>query len=212
MHLIASWQIRNRSTVGGNLVNASPIGDVTILMLALGAEVVLETVGSERRVSLSEFYLGYKQLDLKPGEILTAILVHGWHPLGPRASRPLPSGPVDFVDFEKVSKRRTLDIATVNTAVRLRITDVIEEAGLAAGGVAPIPLALTETSRVVVGRPLGRETLALAVATAQEEISPISDIRGSADYKRLLVRNLLVAHFTKAAGTAADAMFDRQVA
>lgn len=200
MHLVASWQIRNRATVGGNLINASPIGDVTILMLALQAQAVLERDGETRTMPLQDLYLGYKQLDLRPGEILTEVVI-------PEITAD------DFVDFEKVSKRRTLDIATVNAAARLRVRGgFIEAASLAAGGVAPVPLALRQTSEIVQGRPIDRETLALAVATAQSEIAPISDVRGSADTKRLLVRNLLVAHFAKAAGTGAAEFFFRSAA
>ena len=91
---------------------------------------------------------------------------------------------------------------------RLRVRDgIVESARLAAGGVAPVPLFLRQTSEVVEGRTIDRETLALVVATAQSEISPISDVRGSADTKRLLVRNLLVAHFAKAAGIEASSFF-----
>ena len=90
----------------------------------------------------------------------------------------------------------------------MRLRDgLIERASLAAGGVAPVPLCLRRTSEIVVGRPIDRETLALALATAQSEIAPISDVRGSADTKRLLVRNLLVAHFAKAAGNSPAEFF-----
>jgi xanthine dehydrogenase small subunit len=189
LDLVASWQIRTRATVAGNLVNASPIGDLTVLLLALGARVVLERGafgdgGESREVPLDGFYRGYKVLDRARDEIVTEVRV-------PEIET------ADRVDFEKVSKRRYLDIATVNTAARLRVEDgEIVAARLAAGGVAPIPLFLRQASAAVVGRPVAPETVARAVAVAQEEISPISDVRGSAEYKRLLVRNLLVAHFT----------------
>ena len=205
MYLVASWQIRNRSTVGGNLINASPIGDVTILMLALGADAELEQDGTSRTVPLRDLYLGYKDLDLRDGEILTRLVI--------RDIALSEAGPEEIVDFEKVSKRRTLDIATVNTAARLLVRDgVIERASFAAGGVAPVPLHLRQTSAVVEGRPVDRETLALAIATAQSEISPISDVRGSADTKRLLVRNLLVAHFAKAVGVDPASFFEAKAA
>ena len=189
LDLVASWQIRTRATVAGNLVNASPIGDLSVLLLALDARVVLERGvfgdgGERREVPLDGFYRGYKVHDRAPDEIVTEVRV-------PEIET------ADRVDFEKVSKRRYLDIATVNTAARLRVEDgEIVAARLAAGGVAPFPLFLREASAAVVGRPVAPETVARAVAVAQEEISPISDVRGSAEYKRLLVRNLLVAHFT----------------
>lgn len=198
MHLVASWQIRNRSTVGGNLVNASPIGDVTILLLAMGAEAVLESAAGPRTLPLRELYLGYKELAMEPGEMLTELRID--------ADGERDSARRDIVDFEKVSKRRTLDIASVNTAMRIRLgpDDVVERCGLAAGGVAPVPLFLQATSDAVEGRRLDRETVDLALRTVQEEISPISDVRGSVRYKRLLVRNLLVAHLAGAIGRSDD--------
>ena len=181
-HLIASWQIRNRATLAGNIVNASPIGDFTALLLALDASVVLEQGGTQRSVSLKEFYRGYKQTDLRPGELLTEVAFAD--PTGVR------------VNFEKVSKRTCLDIASVNSACSIRMTgDAIGEAHVSLGGVAPIPLYLRETSRALGGRAIDLETAWEAVRISQREIAPISDVRGSAEYKRLLARQLLIAHF-----------------
>ena len=181
-HLIASWQIRNRATLAGNIVNASPIGDFTALLLALDARVVLEEGGTRRSVHLKEFYRGYKQIDLRPGELLTEVSF-----VDPTAAR---------VNFEKVSKRTCLDIASVNSACLIRCTGgTIDEARFSLGGVAPIPLYLHETSRALRGRALDLETAWEAVRISQQEIAPITDVRGSAEYKRLLARQLLIAHF-----------------
>lgn len=181
-HLIASWQIRNRATVAGNIVNASPIGDFTALLLALDARVLLDGGSARRSVPLKEFYRGYKQIDLRPGELLTEVAF-----ADPTRAR---------VNFEKVSKRTCLDIASVNSACSIRATgDTIDEAHLSLGGVAPIPLYLHETSRILRGRALDLGTVWQAVRVSQEEIAPISDVRGSAEYKRLLARQLLIAHF-----------------
>ena len=183
MSLIASWQIRTRATLGGNIVNASPIGDMTILLLALDSVLLLQQGGERRLVPLKSFFQGYKQLDMNPGEILIDIRIPATD------SRSL-------IGFEKVSKRTCLDIASVNLALRLRCrSDVIEKVGLAAGGVAPIPLYLHATCRFLRGKPLRPSTLEDALAVAQSEIWPISDIRGSAEYKRLLVRQLMVGQF-----------------
>ena len=181
-HLIASWQIRNRATLAGNIVNASPIGDFTALLLALDATIVLEEDGAQRSVPLKEFYRGYKQIDLRPGELLTEVAFAD--PTGAR------------VNFEKVSKRTCLDIASVNSACSIRCTgDTIDDAHFSLGGVAPIPLYLHETSQAVRGRVLDLDTAWEAVRISQREIAPISDVRGSAEYKRLLARQLLIAHF-----------------
>lgn len=185
MFLVASWQIRNRATLGGNVVNASPIGDMTILLLALDSVLVLESGKRRREVPMRGFFQGYKQLDKKPGEILTEILI----PVPPAGTK---------VHFEKVSKRKCLDIATVNLALSIRVEDgAITTARLAAGGVAPVPLILPATAAALTGAPVSAATVTGAVRAAQQEISPISDVRGSADYKRLLVRQLLIAAFAK---------------
>jgi len=183
MFLIASWQIRNRATLGGNIINASPVGDMTILLLALEALLVLKDGWASRTVPMTRFFRGYKQLDKAPSEILTEILI--------------PEPPVSTkVGWEKVSKRKCLDIATVNSAIKVRCEDgVIQEIGVAMGGVAPVPLFMNETARFLTGRNVSVETVQGAILIAQSEVAPISDVRGSAEYKRLLVRQLLMAHF-----------------
>ncbi len=183
MFLIASLQIRNRATLAGNIVNASPIGDMTNLLQALDATLVID--GGKREVRLREFYSGYKTYDLADGELITEIVLDA-------------SIGDDRVNFEKLSKRTCLDIATVNSSARLRADgDTIVYAGLAAGGVAATPLYLEKTSRWLVGKPINAATVAQACRLADTEVSPISDIRGSADYKRLLTRQFVIAHFTE---------------
>ncbi len=181
LDLVSSTLIRNRATVGGNLVNASPIGDLSILFLALGAEVLLS---SDRTVPLEDFFLGYKRLALRPGEVVQAVRFH------------LPERPYVF-NFEKVSKRRHLDIASVNSAALLRVDEQGEilQCRISAGGVAPVPLFLRKTSAFLEKAVLSRETVLKAANLATTEISPITDVRGSARYKELLLRQLILAHF-----------------
>lgn len=185
LFLIASWQIRNRSTVGGNLVNASPIGDITSLLLAFDTTVVLSGGGKPRSLPLREFYLGYKELAKEAGELVTGVRF------------PVP-GPDTRIHWEKVSKRTGLDIASVNSGCVLEPAgDGIGSIGLSLGGVAPIPYFCSETSRFLTGRKVNVETLWEAHEIMQDEIDPISDVRGSADYKRLLARQFLFAHFNR---------------
>ncbi len=180
----ASWQIRNRATLGGNIINASPIGDMTALLLVLNSTLVLQGEKS-RRVPLKSFFKEYKILDKEPSEILTEIVF------------PVSASNTE-IHFEKISKRKTLDIAAVNSAIKIKITkQVIEQIELSMGGVAPIPLYMQATCDYLQGLPVNPETIQAAINIALSEISPISDIRGSADYKRLLVRQILIAHFTK---------------
>jgi xanthine dehydrogenase small subunit len=183
MKLVSSTPIRNMATVAGNLVNASPIGDLTVFLLALDSHIVLNNQGHQRTLPLKEFYQDYKTLDKSPSEILETVFFD------------LP-GQEAYFNFEKVCKRTHLDIASVNSALQLEMADgVISRAGLAAGGVAPVPFFLDQTAAFLKGQKVNATTVREAAATAQGEIAPISDIRGSAAYKRRLLRQLILAHF-----------------
>ena len=101
-------------------------------------------------------------------------------------------------NFEKVCKRTFLDIASVNTAISLRVeNDSILEAHVSAGGVAAIPFYLRKTSEFLRGRKITAATISEANEIIQSEISPISDVRGSESYKRLLLKQLFTAHFVE---------------
>ena len=182
---IASVLIRQRATVGGNIITASPIGDVCVMLLALNANLILQAGDDIRNVRLRDFFQGYKKKGKKPGEILTEIVIA------------IPPSATKF-NCEKVSKRQYLDCAAVNSAIAIRCAgDTIQEISISMGGVAPIPLFLKQTSNYLIGKRITPETIAGAFPIMQGEISPISDIHGSASYKRLLARQLLIAHFTK---------------
>lgn len=181
--LISSTPIRNMGTIAGNLVNASPIGDMSIFLLALDGALQLNNNGQTRMVKLRDFYKAYKQTDKTPDEIVEKII------FTPPAKT--------FFNFEKVSKRTHLDIASVNTACQLQ-TDKdgkIESVHLSAGGVAPFPKYLAATCSFLTGKKVDTATLQQAICIMNEEISPISDARGTSDYKRLLLRQLFLAHF-----------------
>ena len=181
MFLIASLQIRNRATLVGNIVNASPIGDMTNLLQALDTRLVID--GGAREVPLRSFYSGYKTYDLKPGELITQLRLRA--DLGTAK-----------VNFEKLSKRTCLDIATVCASACIYDADgVIREAGLTVGGVAATPLYLKDASAWLAGQTVNAATVLEAARRADAEVSPISDIRGSAQYKRMLNRQFLFAHF-----------------
>ena len=182
--LISSTPIRNMGTVGGNLVNASPIGDLTIFFLALNSSVTLrKATGQKRTILLRDFYKKYKTIDKTDDEFIETISFNTFDK-------------DTFFNFEKVSKRTNLDIATVNSAIQLTLKgDVIKQIHISAGGVGPIPLYLKETSAYLTGKELTPDTVIAAIDVAFTEISPISDVRGSKEYKALLLRQLLFAHF-----------------
>ena len=184
--LMASWPIRTRSTIGGNLCNASPIADMTCLLLALECSLALTSPdGHRRELPLSEFYLGYKQLNKEPDEVVTEI------------SFPVFSKNT-YVNWEKVSKRAWLDIATVNAACKFEVEDNhFARASMALGGVSATPLYLKQASLFLKGKPVLMDTVLECLTLAQSEFKPIGDVRGSAQYKRLLARQLLLANFVK---------------
>lgn len=183
---VGSTQIRNMATLGGNLVNASPIADLAILFLALGADIIVRDEGITHTMPLCEFYLAYKTLNKSPEAIVTALQF------------PVLSKITGF-HFERVCKRTYLDVASVNSGCMLqcdaeyRVTSM----HLSAGGVAPVPLYLTRTTAFMLGRQINGECIREAAKLVQEEISPISDIRGSAEYKRLLMRQLFFIHMQR---------------
>jgi len=184
MKLVSSTPIRNIATVGGNLINASPIGDITIILLALNSKITLTDIAkNQRTIHLDDFYKGYKILDKTSDEIITEV------------SFQLPDIPTKF-NFEKVCKRRYLDIASVNTAITVQIKNQeIVQLRCSMGGVGPIPLFLASTSNFLVGKKITSAILLEAEQILQTEISPISDARGQIEYKRLLARQLFFSHF-----------------
>jgi xanthine dehydrogenase small subunit len=180
---ISSLPVRNRATVAGNIVNASPAGDLSVIFLALNASLVLKRGARQRTIPLRDFFRGYKVFDLAADELIVEIRF------------PVPDTATRF-NFEKVGRRLNLDIASASSAIRLRLQDGrIVEAQASAGSVAPVPLFLRKTAAFLPGRPISAATARAAAAVAGGEISPISDVRGSADYKRALLQRLILAHF-----------------
>jgi xanthine dehydrogenase small subunit len=181
--LIASTPIRNIATVAGNFVNASPIGDLSIFFLALDATLTLCDGATRRQLPLRNFYKGYKQLAKTPEEYIETI----------RFDIP---GRDNLFHFEKVSKRTCLDIASVNTALQIQLSGgVIAKAHLSAGGVNPIPAYLERSSSLMTGRTPEPQLVHEVIAMAIRETAPISDVRGTAGYKQLLLGQLIKAHF-----------------
>jgi len=180
--LMASQQIRNMGTLAGNIVNASPIGDMSILFLALNTKLVLS---SQRRVALKDFYLDYKKTDLRENELIQSIEIN--------------TDLASFgLNFEKISKRTYLDIASVNSAFSIkRDGDTIQAVYFSLGGVSAYPKFMGQTCTYLKGKTLGLDMLEKALEIMQEEISPMSDIRGSKSYKRLLTRQLFLLHLMK---------------
>ncbi|MEJ2195584.1 MAG: FAD binding domain-containing protein [Ignavibacteriaceae bacterium] len=185
LKLFGSLPIRNRATIGGNIVNASPIADMTSILLALDSTLHLIKNGKKRKLKLKDFYKGYKDLDLRDGELIAEV------------SFELPSEN-SYLNFEKVSQRTYLDIASANSSIFIEVNNsTVKKCNISAGGVAPVPLILKNTSEFLNGKDIHYSNISEAVTIALTEIKPISDARGSAEYKSLLLRQLIYAHFIK---------------
>jgi CO/xanthine dehydrogenase FAD-binding subunit len=171
---LASAQIRNLATIGGNLVNASPAGDLIIPLLLLDARLVLVSTGGKRTVPVEEFFTGPGESVLRPDELLV------------EARCALPPGERVF-RFEKAGTRPAMECSVVTVGVAYtpregKLTDV----RVAFGSSAPVPLRGRKTEAVLEGRPVDPERLQRAAQTARREVRPISDVRGSAEYRRVL--------------------------
>jgi xanthine dehydrogenase small subunit len=185
LKLVSSTPVRNMATLAGNFVNASPIGDMTIFFLALNAGLSLYNKGKKRKVLLKDFYKGYKELHKSPDEIIESIFFE------------VPQDSILF-NFEKVSKRTYLDIASVNSAISILARDnKIKSIHAALGGVYAFPRYLENTCAYLTGKTIASGNIIEANAILQNEIAPISDVRGSEAYKRLLARQLFFMHFVE---------------
>jgi len=180
---LGSPLIRNRATLGGNLITARPAADFCPPLLALGASVVLTSRQGERTVALDGFFRGPGQTERRPEEILTSILVPG---LGEGCG----------AAYEKLGARRTLEISIVNAAAYLKLDNdgTIRQAGLIMGAVGPTPLRAALAEDLLVGeRPKDPDDPIFSGASlaAANEAQPIDDHRGSAEYRREMVEVLI---------------------
>lgn len=176
---LGSVQIRNRATLGGNLVNASPAADSAIPLLLYDAVVELAGSNGERFLPVSEFLIGPGKTALQGCEYVRSIRV------------PLPTQSSTCF-FHKVGKRRALTIAIASVGARLVVDgNRIAEARFAAGSVAPTALRLHEVERRVTGHAVDSDLIAEASEVAQATVSPIDDIRATAEYRRLVVGALV---------------------
>ncbi|MBK7860876.1 MAG: xanthine dehydrogenase small subunit [Archangiaceae bacterium] len=177
-------QIKHRGTVGGNLCNASPIGDLAPALMSLGATAVLVSRAGERKVPLDAFFVGYRKTALQPKEILAAIEV------------PRP-GPEARAVCYKVSKRRELDISTVSAGflVEVGADELVIRAQLAFGGMAATPKRALKTEAALLGQKWAAATVEAAALKLAEDFTPLSDHRGSAAYRARVAANLLRGFF-----------------
>ncbi|HEX3357350.1 MAG TPA: FAD binding domain-containing protein [Tepidisphaeraceae bacterium] len=179
LYWFGSPPIKNAGTVGGNIANGSPIGDSMPAMFVLDAEIELTGTGGARRVSINDFYTGYRKTVATADELITAVRI------------PLPASG-DIFKLYKISRRKDLDISAFTAAIWMRRSgEKITDARIAYGGVGPVILRLKRTEEFFKGNALTPATIREAGEIARGEITPISDVRGSAEYRSQLGENVL---------------------
>ncbi|MEE9332871.1 MAG: xanthine dehydrogenase small subunit [Granulosicoccaceae bacterium] len=178
-----SSQVRGQATIGGNIGNASPIGDLPPLLLALDATLELQGPAGKRSLPINEFYLEYKQTALQANEIITAV------------SFTVPSADSRFAVY-KISKRMDDDISAVCLAISMQISaDKISSMRLALGGMAATPKRSSKAEQAAIGKPWNEQTVSEIQAALSEEFSPLSDARASAEYRTLVTNNLVMRFY-----------------
>ena len=176
--LVGSIQIRNLATLGGNVCNAAPSADMAPPLLALDADAVVAGAGGRRRVPMTSFFKGVRETVLGPDELLVEFAVPA-------------TGPRSGGAYLRHTPRRELDIAVVGVASQVSLADgVCEKARIALAAVAPTPVRATAAEQALEGQPLTPQAIARAAELAVEAARPISDQRGSAEFRRHLVRIL----------------------
>jgi xanthine dehydrogenase molybdopterin binding subunit/xanthine dehydrogenase small subunit len=185
----ASRQIRNRATLAGNIVTASPIGDMPPVLLALDAEVVLAKQGATRAVPIAEFFAAYRRSVIAPDEVVRTIVL-------PR-NRPPANRAVRHMDSFKVSKRRELDISITAAAFVVDVdpSGVVTHARLAFGGVAATPIRAKKAEAFLVGKRWDEAAVAGAKELLATELTPLDDHRAGAAYRRDLIGSLFEKFF-----------------
>ena len=179
MHIFASPQIKESATLVGNLMNGSPIADTLPFLFAVDAQVHCCGPQGERKISIHDLFTGYKTYSLQPGEWVKGL------------SFQVPKTDV-FCRLYKVSQRRDLDISGVNAAIVARGTpDQVSEIKVALGGVGPTTLRLPKTEAYLQGKSFQPATVDQLEPIIRQEVTPLSDVRGTAEYRYKLAINLL---------------------
>ena len=193
IHWFAARQIRNRATLGGNIAVGSPIGDLPPVLLSLDAQLKIAGQNGTRMIALADFFHGYRQTDLQKGEVIVSVHI----------PRNLPPGAVTRLSQSyKIGKRGTDDISIVAAAfcVDLDSSKKVVQARLAYGGVAAIPIRAKNVEEMLVGQPWNTVVIQQAKAALKETFTPLSDFRGSAEYRKSLIANLFEKFFVEFGG------------
>ena len=168
---MASWQIRNIATIGGNLCNASPAADTAPPLYVLNAELKLVSVEGERIVPVTKFFHGPRKTELKKNELLAEIIIPVEKDAGASAI--------------KLGRRNAFTLSIVAVATLVKVSDnKFTDVRVALNSVAPTPVRATSVEKALTGREVSLEAVEEASKLVVNDIKPISDVRASADYRR----------------------------
>jgi xanthine dehydrogenase FAD-binding subunit len=179
---IGSPQIRNRGTVGGNIVNASPAGDLLAPLMAYDAQFRLLSIQGEKIVSAEEFFIGPKKTILEPAQLLTQIII------------PLPSERT-YGSWNKIGKRKALIIATITLALVVEMDEdnrTVKVVRTCLGSVAPTPIEIKEVKTKMMGNKFNQLDFAELGQIVEDQISPIDDIRGTREYRKDVAKKTMI--------------------
>lgn len=187
---IGGLQVRNAGTVGGNIANGSPIGDGPPALIALGAELRLRSTTGRRTMPLEDYFLAYGKQDRQPGEFVESM----------RIPRPDPDA---VIHIAKLSRRFDSDISAVCGAFALRVTDgTVTAARVAFGGMAATPKRAAACEAALTGAPFTEATIEAAAEALRADYQPLSDVRGSSEYRLDAAANLLRRLWLRSQGVA----------
>jgi xanthine dehydrogenase small subunit len=188
LNRLGAMQVRNAGTIGGNIANGSPIGDMPPALIALRAKLVLASANGERLIALEDYFIEYGRQDLRPGECVARVIL------------PLPVADSEFRTY-KLSKRIEQDISAVCAAFHVTFRGGnIEQARICFGGMAATPKRARNCEKSLTGKAWTVQNVDQAMIAMRDDFKPISDMRASAEYRMLTAQNLLKRFFFETSG------------
>lgn len=186
---LASPPVRSLATLGGNLCTASPAADCGCALLGLDADVVLTSLGGQRVVPLTQFYLGPNKTVIQPGELMTEIRIR-------------PTGNGEGSAYQKIGRRQAMTLAVLNATSRVKLDrlGLVDDVSIAVGAAAPTLLRITAAETMLRGKPLSEAAIIEAGEIASRDIDPIDDVHGTVWYRRKVTKILVSRTLREAAG------------
>jgi xanthine dehydrogenase small subunit len=176
---LGAVQVRNAGTIGGNIANGSPIGDMPPPLIALGARLVLRCASGRRELDLEDFFIEYGKQDLGSGECVEQVLL------------PLPDADLQFRVY-KLAKRFDQDISAVCAAFALQLkNEIVQSIRICYGGMAGVPARARKTESILFGARWSQEIIDSAMAEMAKDYQPLTDWRAGGEYRMLASQNLL---------------------